>query len=128
MIDIEKQIDYWRDGAAEDWEIAQDLVGRGKVRHGLFLAHLAVEKALKAHVRRDTQDIAPRTHNLSRLAELSGLALSQEQSDLFAEMNPFNIEGRYPGTLGPLPSQAEAEAYTRRTQEVYEWLINRLSG
>jgi len=36
MINIGKQIQYWRDGATEDWEIARDLVSKGKIRHGLF--------------------------------------------------------------------------------------------
>jgi len=72
-------------------------------------------------------DIAPRIHNLSRLAELSGLPLSQAQCAVLAEMNPFNIEGRYPEMLGPPPSQAEADAYIRNAQEVYDWLMSQLS-
>jgi len=28
VIDIEKPVVYWRDGAAEDWEIAQELLER----------------------------------------------------------------------------------------------------
>jgi hypothetical protein len=48
MFDIGKQIAYWRDGAAEDWRVAQDLIKRRQVRHGLFFAHLALEKLLKA--------------------------------------------------------------------------------
>ncbi len=59
MIDIEKQVVYWRDGAHEDWEMAEDLVARGKTRYGLFFAHLALEKALKAHVCRVTLQLAP---------------------------------------------------------------------
>ncbi|NCO95976.1 MAG: HEPN domain-containing protein, partial [Armatimonadetes bacterium] len=50
MIDVEKQVAYWRDGAKEDWEVAQELVDRGRTRHGLFFGHLALEKLLKAHV------------------------------------------------------------------------------
>ena len=69
MFDIGKQIAYWRDGAAEDWRVAQDLIKRRKVRHGLFFAHLALEKLLKALVCRRTQDLAPRIHSLVRLAE-----------------------------------------------------------
>jgi len=42
MIDVEKQIAYWRAGAEEDWEVAVDLVESGKARHGLFFAHLAL--------------------------------------------------------------------------------------
>ena len=119
MIDIEKQVAYWRDGAAEDWEIAQELIARGRTRHGLFFVHLSLEKLLKAHVCRHTQDLAPRLHNLVRLAELAALPLSQTQVDVLAEINAFHIEGRYPDVLIPPPSQDEAEDYLRRAQEVY---------
>jgi hypothetical protein len=64
MIDIEKQVAYWREGAAEDWLVAVELVDLGRTRHGLFFAHLALEKMLKAHVCRVTQDLAPRIHPL----------------------------------------------------------------
>ncbi|RLC68660.1 MAG: DNA-binding protein [Chloroflexi bacterium] len=126
MIDIEKQVAYWRNGAAEDWEVAQELIGSGRVRHGLFFAHLTLEKLLKAHVCRHTQDLAPRLHNLVRLAELAALPLSQAQIDILAEMNAFNIEGRYPDSLIPPPSQSEAREYLRRVEEVYRWLMNQL--
>ncbi len=126
MINIEKQVAYWRDGAAEDWEIAQELIERGRTRHGLFFVHLSLEKLLKAHVCRHTQDLAPRLHNLVRLAELAALPLSQAQVDVLAEINAFHIEGRYPDVLIPPPSQDEAEGYLRRAQEIYRWLMKRL--
>jgi HEPN domain-containing protein len=95
MIDTEKQVTYWRDGAAEDWEIAQELIERGRTRHGLFFVHLSLEKLLKALVCRHTRDLAPRLHNLARLAELAALPLSQAQADVLAEINAFHIESRY---------------------------------
>ena len=96
MLDIEKQIAYWRSGAADDWRVAQDLVKRREVRHGLFFAHLALEKLLKALVCRRTQDLAPRIHGLVRLAELAGLSFEPNRVELLAEVNAFNLEGRYP--------------------------------
>ena len=60
MIDIDKKIAFWRGSAEEDMAVARDLVHRNRTRHGLFFAHLALEKALKAHVCRVTKDIAPR--------------------------------------------------------------------
>jgi HEPN domain-containing protein len=127
MIDIGKQIAHWQTGAAEDWEIAQELINSKRVRHGLFFAHLTLEKMLKAHVCRHTQNLAPRLHNLVRLAELAALPLSDAQIDLLAEMNTFNIEGRYPDLLMPPPSLDEAKGYLRRTEKVHQWLTNQLS-
>ena len=124
MIDIDKQINFWRNSADEDWDVARDLVHRNRIRHGLFFAHLALEKALKAHVCYVTQDIAPRLHNLVRLAELAKLDIQPVQRDILAEMNSFNIEGRYPDSLSPPPSQDEARHYMTQTEEVFQWLIS----
>jgi HEPN domain-containing protein len=64
MFDIEKQVAYWRNGAAEDLQVAQDLIKRQRTRHGLFFLHLALEKLLKALVCRQTQDLAPKDAQL----------------------------------------------------------------
>ena len=103
MIDIGKQIVHWRNSAVEDWSVAQDLVSRGKIRHGLFFAHLALEKTIKAHVCKATGELASKIHNLVRLSQIAGLALSEDQIDLLAEVSEFNIEGRYPEMLLPPP-------------------------
>ena len=107
-------------------DLAQDLIRRNKTRHGLFFAHLALEKLLKAHVCRQTQDLPPRIHNLTRLAELAALSLDQTQVDILAEMNVFNLEGHYPDlSVSPL-SKKEAKSYLRRAEEVYQWLTSQL--
>ena len=103
----------------------RELVGRGRVRHGLFFLHLALEKALKADVCRATQDLAPRMHNLVRLAELAGLPCTQEQIDTLAELNTFSVEGRYPELLLPVPTPAEAQAYLARAEGILQWLTSR---
>ncbi|UCD53101.1 MAG: HEPN domain-containing protein [Phycisphaerales bacterium] len=122
MVDADGQIDYWRRGADEDWEVAARLVKDGKSRHGLFSAHLALEKTLKALVCRRTRDIPPRIHNLVRLGELAGLEPDDRQADLLADMNQFNIEGRYPEFRGAAPDAQEAADYLARSQEVLTWL------
>ena len=126
MIDIGKQVAAWLEGAREDWSVARELVEGGRSRHGLFFAHLALEKALKAHVCRRTNDLAPRIHNLVRLAEVANLGASQEQLDVLAEMNAFSMEGRYPQSPGPGPTADEARSYLARAAEVFEWLSSLL--
>jgi len=37
MVDIEKQIAFWKNSAIDDWSVAKQLVNSGKIRHGLFL-------------------------------------------------------------------------------------------
>ena len=125
-IDVDKQIAFWRNSAEEDMAVARDLVHRNRIRRGLFFAQLGLEKALKAHVCRVTEDIAPRLHNLVRLSELAELHPQPAQVDILAEMNSFNIEGRYPDTLSLPLSQEEAQKYMNRADEVFEWLIKLL--
>ncbi len=122
VIDVERRVGYWRGGAEEDWAVAIHLVERGSVRHGLFFAHLALEKLLKAHVCRRTGDVAPRLHNLVRLAEIAELALDSARTDTLAEMNAFSLAGRYPDASPPPPSLDEALLLMGRALEVLTWL------
>ena len=122
MLDIEKQIKYWCSGAVEDWEVACNLVEQGRIRHGLFFVHLTLEKVLKAHVCRVEKELAPPIHNLIRLADKAGLSLNSDQRNLLAEVNSFNIEGRYPELFLPLPSRDEADDYIEKIGDLLECL------
>jgi HEPN domain-containing protein len=126
MIDVPKQIAYWCDGAQEDWAVARELVERGRSRHGLFFAHLALEKILKAHVCAKTLNVPPRIHNLLILAEITGLRLSQAHRKTLAALNAFCLAGRYPETLPPAPSAAQARAILKRSGEAFTWLADKL--
>jgi HEPN domain-containing protein len=126
VVDIAEQIEYWRKGPEEDFEAAGLLITSGKTRHGLFFAHLALEKILKAHICRQTGKLAPRLHNLVRLAELSSLDFEADHLNVLAEMNEFNLEGRYPVTFIPPPDAAEANEYIEKSKEVLAWLMQRL--
>ena len=126
MINVDKHIHYWKNSAEEDLSAAENLITAKKIRHGLFFLHLALEKALKAVLCKQIKDIPPRTHNLVRLSELMTLKLNDEQIDFLTEMNPFNMEGRYPENLVVPPSQKEAENYLNKSTGFYRWLINQL--
>jgi HEPN domain-containing protein len=116
MVDIDKQIAYWRDSANEDWAVARQLVDNSRIRHGLFFAHLTLEKTLKALICKHSQDLAPRIHNLSRLSEKIGITLETEHADILAEMNAFHIEGRYPESLTTAPTKEEALIYVAKAE------------
>ena len=127
MIDIEKQIRYWSDGADEELNVALTLLGVNKIRHSLFFAHLALEKIFKALVCRKTGNIAPRMHNLIRLVEISGVELSEDKVDFLIEMNIYNLEGRYPGSNVPLPDYETAADIIKKTEEMIRWLKSLLN-
>jgi HEPN domain-containing protein len=124
MVDVAKQVAYWRDGAQEELDVAHDLLEKRRWRHCLFFAHLAVEKLLKAGVSKVTGNVPPRIHNLFRLAELAEVAISTEQRSLLARLNEYHIEGRYPEQAQALPSPGadQARDYLRRAEEFCRWL------
>jgi HEPN domain-containing protein len=126
MINIKKQITYWRKSAEEDWSVGQTLVSSGKIRHGLFFIHLALEKILKANMCRTTQDLAPKIHSLVRLAEQTQMAISEAHMDFLAEFDRFDIAGRYPHEDNGCLEQADAEARVAKAQEVFQWLSEQL--
>lgn len=126
MVDIAQQVVYWRDGAQEEWQVALELLERGRVRHALFFAHLAVEKAIKAHVCRTTGDLAPRTHNLVRLSEVGGLRPDPNRLRVLSSLNEFSQAGRYPEGIAPTPTVAEARRYVDDAEKVLQWLMNGL--
>lgn len=126
MVDIGKQTAYWRAGAMEDWEVAGELLNLGRTRHGLFFAHLALEKLLKAHLCRSLNDLAPRLHTLLRLAELTDLIFAEEHLHFLARFDRYQIEGRYPDLLPEAPSMELARAEMQQAQEVVVWLKQQL--
>ena len=123
MVNVEQHIEYWRSGAAEDLAIADKLVRDDHRRHGLFFAHLALEKLLKAHVCQQTQDLAPYTHSLLRLARLAELRIDENQTRLLDQIGRFNIEGRYPESSAA-PSREQTSQTMAQVWEMVQWLTD----
>jgi HEPN domain-containing protein len=121
-LDIPKQVEYWRSGAVDNLETAEILLEKGKRLEGLFFCHLAIEKALKAHVAKITCDVPPKTHNLKRLADLAGLTFKGSDYELLARMMEFQIEGRYPEMTTKSPNKKDCTSYLKKAKEFVEWL------
>ena len=113
-MDVQKQIDYWKKSSQEDLEAAKTLLEKGHFRHALFFAHLAIEKALKAHVTRKTGEVPPKIHNLTRLAEKAALSLASWQRDFLLAFDAHQLEGRYPDTVPAPMDRTEAQDGTRQ--------------
>ncbi|MBM3335521.1 HEPN domain-containing protein [Candidatus Sumerlaeota bacterium] len=103
-MDVEKQIAYWWSGATRDLAAARSLLEKKHPAHALFFAHLALEKALKAHVCKTTQQLPPKTHNLVRLAQIAKLFFAEDELDALRRFDKYQIEGRYPGTVKVPPN------------------------
>ncbi len=121
-MDIQKQVDYWVKSAEDDFAAAQSLLEKGHFRHCLFFAHLAVEKMLKAHVVKITNDMPPRIHNLVRLAEISQLKPNQEQLKFLYRFGLYQLEGRYPDAGQATLDLETAKEKLISVKGLLEWL------
>lgn len=122
MIDINKQINYWENGAASDIETAELLITGKKYIEGLFFCHLTIEKIFKALVIKKTNLLAPKTHNLNYLCELTGIVLSDENTVFMSVLMKYQLEGRYPEYYPKVPSFETVNDYLCKTKALFQCL------
>ena len=126
MLNIQKQINYWITGAEDDIETAGLLIREKRTLHGLFFGHLVIEKAIKAHVVKQIEDIAPRTHNLIYLAEQTELDFDDSTQLFLGILVKYQLQGRYPDYNPVLPNQLIVNEYFNRTKELLQCLKMKL--
>jgi len=128
--DIQKTIRYWLDGAQNDMNAAEILFKGKQYAQSLFWCHLVLEKLLKAHIVKHSKTQAPFSHNLVLLSENTGIDFSEEQRVSLAEMNGFNLMGRYPDEMMFFTKKCTpqfAKKYFSITQNFFQWLTEILS-
>ena len=86
----------WLESAVADLEDARAALERGRNHLAVFLAHQAVEKALKAYMIGVLRRRPSRTHDLVELLNETGLRLDPADADAVAELSPYYTVARYP--------------------------------
>ncbi len=94
-LDTEKTINHWIDTSDKDFHTMINLYASKDYHWSLFIGHIVIERLLKACVLKHTSKHAPFTHDLARLAKLSGIDFSNEHSDWFDTLTTFNLNARY---------------------------------
>ena len=125
-MDIQQQIEYWRQTSEDDLEAAEALFNYRKFRQALFFAHLSMEKILKSYVVKNTQAVPPKIHDLLRLMKLADLHLSDLQQATLARIQRYCQEGRYPNLQLLLPTEDVAKRVLQEARSIYSWLANQL--
>jgi len=96
-----------------------------------FMCHQVVEKILKAFYTGINNEVPPYTHSLLYLAEKTGIipVLNEEQKDFLSNLEPMNIEARYPAYKDLLLKSLTEEKCTElisKTKEFKEWVTKKL--
>jgi HEPN domain-containing protein len=126
MIDIQKQIYYWIDGAENDIVTAEILIRERRSLHGWFFCHLVIEKALKAHYVKVFGEVATRSHNLNYLSEKTGLELDDATQIFLGILMKYQLQGCYPDYSPVIPEQIRVNEYFNKTKDLLQWLKGKL--
>jgi HEPN domain-containing protein len=126
MVNKEKQIEYWIQGAEDDLLTADLLIREKRILHGLFFCHLVIEKAIKAHVVKATGEVAPRSHNLIYLSEKTDLEFDNENEIFLGILMKYQLQGRYPDYNPFIPDIIKVNEYFENTKNLLKWLKERL--
>jgi len=96
MTKISELVKYWQKTAEKDYQVMLGLYRLKHYSYCLFFGHIILEKILKALVVKNTNEHAPKIHDLVRLQDLAGLNLEYKKVILLKEINEFNLLSRYP--------------------------------
>lgn len=116
----------WLEGALVDLSEAKEAYKRGSYYLAVFLAHQAVEKALKAYIIGFKRMRPPRTHDLVELLSIAGLELEQQDAEAVAELSPYYTVARYPNAGLRKPWREIAAGTANRFVALAEKIVNRV--
>jgi len=94
----EEKVEHWIELSDYDLETVAAILQTKRYLYVGFMCHQVIEKIFKAVYSKCKETMPPYTHDLEYLALKSGFyeTLSEEQQDFIGELNPLNIEARYP--------------------------------
>lgn len=124
---MKDRIIYWREISDYDLETAEALLETKRYLYGGFMCHQAIEKVFKAYyVQRKSSD-PPFSHRLSYIAKKGEFYFdfSEEQQYFIDQLEPLNIESRYPSQeerlMKSLTSQ-KCEDLLLETKKLHQWI------
>ena len=118
------KVEYWLGLCDEDLEVAKLLFAGEKYLQMGFFCHLMIEKAIKAVIAQNTNEIPPKIHDLIKLANKAEIynELSEEQCVLLGRLIPLQIEARYPEYKERIASRLNNETCERLLKETGDLL------
>lgn len=123
---MDEKVRYWIDIAEYDLETAKAMLATKRFLYVGFMCHQTIEKGLKAVIA-DTGEFPPKTHNLLLLSERAGLKehFVEQQVRFILDLNPLNIESRYPKYRDKINSMLTPEIcreLIEKTEDLFVWI------
>ena len=125
------KVTYWIEMSDYDFDTAKAMLETKRYLYVAFMCHQTVEKILKAYWSNVLEEPPLKIHSLSRLAEKSGLDkdMSEEQTDFLDELEPLNIEARYPSYKERLMKSLTSDRckeLIEQTDKLRTWIKSKL--
>ena len=129
---MNEKAQYWMKMAEYDLETAKVMLKGKRFLYVGFMCHQAIEKILKGYFVAVKGDNPPYTHNLSYLANKSGIfdSMSEEKKDIIDLLGPLNVEARYPTHKERLMrslSEETCKEVVQKTEGLFIWIKQKLS-
>lgn len=128
---MDSKIKYWIDLSDYDLETAEAMLQSKRYLYVGFMCHQSIEKAFKAYYTKLKSETAPYTHSLSYLAKQGEFyeSFSEKQREFIDQVEPLNIEARYPShkerLLKSLTDKKCLEII-QSTKEIQKWIKEKL--
>ena len=127
----ENRVLYWKELSDYDLETATAMLQTKRYLYVGFMCHQVIEKIFKAYYSKLKEETPPYTHKLIYLAQHGGFydSLSEEQVDFVLEMEPLNIEARYPEYKERLARRLTpdfCETIIMKTKALQQWMKKQL--
>ena len=128
---MDEKVNYWIDLSEYDLEPAKAMLQSKRFLYVGFMCHQTIEKAFKAYFTCLKSDVAPYSHSLSYLAKKGGFyeLFSEEQKDFIDQIEPLNIEARYPSHKERLLkglTESKCVEIIEKTKEIQKWIKEKL--
>ena len=125
------KVTYWIEMSDYDFDTAKAMLETKRYLYVAFMCHQTVKKILKAYWSNVLEEPPLKIHSLSRLAEKSGLDkdMSEEQTDFIDELEPLNIEARYPSYKERLMKSLTSDRckeLIEQTDKLRTWIKSKL--
>lgn len=122
---------YWLDLSDYDLDTALAMLASKRYLYVGFMCHQTIEKVFKAYYTSLKSETAPYSHSLSYLAKKGGFyeEFSENQKEFIDQIEPLNIEARYPShkerLLRSLTHEKSLEII-EQTKELQQWIKAKL--
>jgi HEPN domain-containing protein len=128
---MDERVKYWFELSDYDLETADAMLRSKRFLYVGFMCHQTIEKIFKAYFTSLKSDVAPYSHSLSYLAKKGDFYefFSEEQKDFIDQIEPLNIEARYPSHKERLLkslTEKKCIEIIDKTKKMQEWIKEKL--